>query len=130
MLHGTGMDIRASQAFLITQAEPKVHRWALVSEWMTAVCLKARADFPDVASVIDDMAAELWLCHRHDVPDHFSLLQGGRVRAQVSASPPPLELSMFARMLDELSEDRTPAGCTLLPIWALTGVTGDWKAEH
>lgn len=124
------MNIRAFQAFLITHDEPKIHRWALASELVTAVCLKDRKDFPDVASVVKDMDNALWLCQRHDAPDHFSLMRAGRLQGIINSHAPPADLAMFARVLDALSEENLPEGCTILPIWALAGTPEASDEEH
>ena len=126
------MDIRVSQAFLITEHKSRRHRWAIAnaSDGFTAVCLGEHLDFPDLDTVIEDMDSGTWICHRTELPDYFSILQAGQVKGHVRASPPPLELVALARILDELAGEQMPEGCTTVPIWALAGVNGDTCQEH
>lgn len=122
VLHGDDMHIQVSSALLISREGQSLHRWALISENISAVCLKPRSDFPDVKSIIEDMDEATWLVQRYDKPDIYLILSEGRVIGHRKACPPPLELADVAGLLDDLSDSRTPVGYTALPIWALAGV--------
>lgn len=130
VLHGGQMNIKVSNAILVSQTGVNQHRWAILSDQITAVCLRPRHEFPDVPSILEDMDTATWAVLRYDKPDVFLLISNGAVIGKSSASPPPLELVDAAAIIDSLSDERVPEGYTTIPIWVLAGYNQKDQAEH
>jgi hypothetical protein len=130
VLHGGEMNIPVSNALLVSHENDRLHRWVILTDQITAICLKPRSEFPDLPSILQDMDNATWLVLRYDKPDVFLTLSKGHVTGQHSASPPPLELADVAGILDDLSDSRAPEGVRVLPVWALAGITGPREMDH